>query len=168
MKDIILFAGKDALGWKAENVLAGAGVSIKDYNDIYNYLGSFRPGSKIMLDKGTVNYSIVSNIPAEAKILDLVNPSVLWKAVKNNIETANIREAHIKDGVAVTRFIYWIKKNMGRIPMSELSVAEKLEDIRSKSENYAGPSFDTIAGFGSHGAIVHYSATPATDVPVCG
>ena len=135
IEDIILFAGKGALDWKVENVLADAGVLVRDYNDIYSYVKDFGPGSKIMLDKSAVNYSIVNNIPAEAKILDLVNPSVLWKAVKNNIETANIKEAHIKDGVAVTRFIYWIKKNMGRTPMSELSITERLEKIRSRGEN---------------------------------
>lgn len=166
MENIILFAHKEALDWKVENVLANAGVSIMGYNDIYNYAMNFKPGSRIMLDKGTVNYAIVNNIPAEAKILDIVNPSLLWKAVKNNIETANIKEAHIKDGVAITRFIYWIKKNMGKTAMSELSVTKKLEDIRSRGENYIGPSFDTIAGFGSHGAIVHYSATPMTDTPI--
>ncbi len=166
IEDIILFAGKGALDWKVENVLADAGVLVRDYNDIYSYVKDFGPGSKIMLDKSAVNYSIVNNIPAEAKILDLVNPSVLWKAVKNNIETANIKEAHIKDGVAVTRFIYWIKKNMGRTQMSELSLIEKLEKIRSRGENYIEPSFDTIAGYGSHGAIVHYSAVPGTDVAV--
>ena len=166
MDNIILFADQKAFGSSVSDALARAGVSIKEYNGIYSYIKNLAGSSKIMLDKNTVNQSVADNIPKKAHILDMVNPSVLWKAVKNNIETSNIKEAHIKDGIAVTKFIYWFKKNMGKIPMSEMSVTEKLEEIRSRGENYIGPSFDTIAGFGSNGAIVHYSATPATDASI--
>ena len=165
-EDIVLFAKQDAFTGIIPGILAKAGVSIKDYNSIYSYIRNLEYGCKIMLDKNTVNQSVADNIPDKARILDMVNPSVLWKAVKNNIETSNIKEAHIKDGAAVTKFIYWFKKNMGKIPMSELSVTKKIEEIRSRGENYIGQSFDTIAGFGSHGAIVHYSATPATDASI--
>ncbi len=163
---IILFADKKAFGSKEEKALAAAGVLFMDYGDIYGYVKGFAKGSRVMLDKNIVNYAIVKNIPADVKIVNLVNPSVLWKAAKNSIEVNNIKKAHIKDGVAVTKFIYWFKKNMGKIPMTELSVTEKLENIRSKGEHYIGPSFDTISGFGAHGAIVHYSAVQETDASI--
>ncbi len=163
---IILFADKKAFGSKEEKALAAAGVLFMDYGDIYGYVKGFAKGSRVMLDKNIVNYAIVKNIPADVKVINLVNPSVLWKASKNSTEVNNIKKAHIKDGVAVTKFIYWFKKNMGKIPMTELSVTEKLENIRSKGEHYIGPSFDTISGFGAHGAIVHYSAVQETDASI--
>lgn len=166
MEEVTLFAYKEAFNKEAEEALKRAGVLIKNYNDIYYYIKNFTKNSKVLLDKNTVNYAISSNIPKEARIINKVNPSVLWKAVKNNTETSNIKKAHIKDGVAVTKFIYWIKNNMGKIPMSELSVIDKIEEIRSNAENYTGPSFDTIAGFGSHGAIVHYHATPSSNISI--
>lgn len=164
--NIILFADRKALGKETAEALQAAGVLFMDYGDIYSYVKDFAKGSKVMLDKDTVNQAVVKNIPSDVKIINLVNPSVLWKAIKNSTEVNNIKKAHIKDGVAVTKFIYWFKKNMGKIPMTELSVTEKLESIRSKGEHYIGPSFDTIAGFGAHGAIVHYSAAKETDVVI--
>jgi len=166
MEDAVFFAYREALSDSITEALSKAGVSVAGYNDIYNSIREFRKSSKIMLDKSTVSHAIVDSLPEDVKVLDFVNPSVLWKAVKNNIEISNIKKAHIKDGVAVTRFIFWIKNNIGKIPMTELGVSLKLEDFRKMQENYKGPSFDTIAGSGAHGAIVHYSATPATDTVI--
>lgn len=163
---ITLFADENAFDSKVKDALGAAGVLICNYNDIYGSIREFCAGSRVMLDKNVVNQAVVNNIPEDAEILDMLNPSMLWKAVKNSTEVRNIRKAHIKDGVAVTKFIYWLKKNVGTIPMTELSVTDKLEKIRAMGENYIGPSFDTIAGFAEHGAIVHYSATNATDAEI--
>ena len=78
----------------------------------------------------------------------------------------NERIAHIRDGVAVTKFIYWLKKNVGRIPITELSAAEKLYEFRSEQEDFIDNSFDPIIAYGKHAAIVHYFATPETDIPL--
>lgn len=166
MKDVTLFAHKEAFSSEILNELKQSGVLLKDYKDIYISIRQFLPKTRVMLDKNVVNQAIVDSIPKQVKVLNLVNPSVLWKATKNNTEIQNIKKAHIKDGVAVTKFIYWLKKNMGKIPMTELSVTEKLEQLRSMEENYIGPSFDTIAGFGEHGAIVHYFATKDSDAVI--
>ena len=78
----------------------------------------------------------------------------------------NERIAHIRDGVAVTKFIYWLKKNVGRIPITELSAAEKLYEFRSEQEDFIDNSFDPIIAYGKHAAIVHYFATSETDIPL--
>ena len=87
---------------------------------------------------------------------------MLPKAIKNPVEVENIRQAHIKDGIALTKFMYWLKKNIGKIPMTEISAAEKMESFRKEQEGYLEPSFEPISGYGVHGAIVHYSDTPET------
>jgi Xaa-Pro aminopeptidase len=85
------------------------------------------------------------------------------KAIKNRVEIENIRKVMVKDGVALTKFFYWIGQNSGTIPMSELSLAAKLNDLRSEQVNYLGPSFSTITAYNEHGALPHYSATPEYD-----
>ena len=93
------------------------------------------------------------------KVIDKVEPTNLPKAMKNDREVENFRIAHIKDGVAVTKFMHWLKKNVGQVDMDEISVADKLEELREEQPGYIGPSFEPIMGYGPHGAIVHYGAT---------
>ena len=92
-------------------------------------------------------------------IVNVMNPASSLKAVKTPVEMENIRKAHIKDGVAVTRFVYWLKKNIGKIPMNEVSVAEKLESFRKEQEGFIEPSFGTISAYGPNAAMCHYQAT---------
>ena len=82
------------------------------------------------------------------------------KAVKNQTEMENLRKAHLKDGIAVTRFMYWLKMNVGKQDMTEVSAAEYIEQLRKENEHFIEPSFSTICAYGANGAIVHYSATP--------
>jgi Xaa-Pro aminopeptidase len=95
--------------------------------------------------------------------MDCPSPTQLSKAKKNPVEIDNEREAHRKDGVAMVRFLRWLKENIGRIPMTEISVAEQLESYRREQVHYLEPSFDPIAAYGAHSAIVHYSATPESN-----
>ena len=88
------------------------------------------------------------------------------KAVKNETEISNTRKAHVKDAVAMCRFMYWLKKNVGKIPMTEISASDYLESLRREQEGLLDLSFDTICGYADHGAIVHYAATPESDVPL--
>src|SRR3712207_1239828 len=107
------------------------------------------------------------NIPEGVKIVEAMNPTILMKAIKNETEIANIRQAHIKDGIAHTKFIYWMKElvKSGKISgETEISASDKLEALRADQGDFICPSFEPIAGFGPHGAIVHYAATPETDV----
>ena len=97
-------------------------------------------------------------------MLDEKDPTERMKAIKNETEVRNTRNAHVKDAVAMCRFMYWLKKNVGKIPMTEISVSDYLEQLRAEQEGFLDLSFDTICGYADHGAIVHYAATPESDV----
>ena len=140
-------------------------MEIYSYDDVYSYVQTIDSDKRVLLSKANVNSRLVSNIPSEVTILDEENLTLLPKAVKNKTEVENERIAHIKDGVAVTRFIRWMKENAGKETITELSAAEKLYQFRSEQENFLGDSFDPIIAYGKHAAIVHYSATEETDIP---
>lgn len=162
---VLLFAQKEAFSEKLEKELSKDGVTLRPYNDIYTYVTSLPVSKTVLLDGESANYTLKQCLPEGITIIDAPNPSQLPKAIKNGVEVANMKKAHLKDGVAVTRFMYWLKQNVGKIEITELSAAEKLEDFRKQGENYIGPSFSPILSYGAHAAIVHYSATPETDIP---
>lgn len=164
--EIRLFANKDAFSDSLREILERAGVSLYGYEEIYDHLAKLPGGMKVLLHKGKVNGRLVKCLPEDTVILDQVNLTLLPKALKNETEVANERIAHIKDGTAVTKFICWLKKNVGKIPITELSAAKKLEEFREEQEHFLGNSFDPIISYGEHAAMNHYSATPETDVPV--
>ena len=161
--EIRLYINEKVLDDTVREALEAAGVSFYPYDQMYEDMKKINKKHTVLLDASKANFAIVSNIPAEVPVLDRPCPTVLMKAVKTPVEVENERKAHIKDGVAVCRFLHWIKTNVGKIPMTEISVAEKLEEFRQMGENYRGQSFGPIAAYAEHGAIVHYSATPETD-----
>ena len=165
-KEIKLFANEKAFPAEVLDALAKDGVTLLPYDSIYEYVKTFAKDMKVLLCKQKVNSRLVSNIPAEVEILDEENLTLLPKAIKNPVEVENERIAHIRDGVALTKFIYWLKKNVGKIPMTELSAEEKLYSFRAQQENFIDNSFDPIISYGVHAAINHYSATPETDIPI--
>ena len=165
-KEIKLFANENAFPAEVLDALAKDGVTLLPYDSIYEYVKTFAKDMKVLLCKQKVNSRMVSNIPAEVEILDEENLTLLPKAIKNPVEVENERIAHIRDGVALTKFIYWLKKNVGKIPMTELSAEEKLYSFRAQQENFIDNSFDPIISYGVHAAINHYSATPETDIPI--
>lgn len=142
------------------------GVTLRPYDAVYEDLAQIPQGQCLWLDNSRVNYAIFKSIAQGVRIFNRPNPTILKKAVKNQIEQENERLAHIKDGVAVTKFMYWLKKNVGKKSITECSAARHLEQLRKAQEDYIEPSFTPIMAYGSHGAIVHYSATPETDVPL--
>ena len=165
-KEIKLFANEKAFPAEVLDALAKDGVTLLPYDSIYGYVKTFAKDMKVLLCKQKANSRLVSNIPAEVEILDEENLTLLPKAIKNPVEVENERIAHIRDGVALTKFIYWLKKNVGKIPMTELSAEEKLYSFRAQQENFIDNSFDPIISYGVHAAINHYSATPETDIPI--
>ena len=138
-------------------------VCLFPYDGIYEAVRRFGKGDAILLDPERTSYALCRNIPDGAEIIEAQNPQILMKSVKNDTEAANLRRAHLKDGVAQTRFMYWLKKNIGKIPMTERSVSAKLEEFRAQQDGYIGASFEPISAFGEHGAIVHYSAARESD-----
>jgi len=113
-------------------------VTVCGYNDIYSATKTL--SGSVLVDPSSVNYAIVSNLRAKPVFKE--SPIILWKALKNETELKCTKWAHIKDGVAVTKFMYWLKKNAGKIEMSEMSVQSKLQVFRSEQENYLEDSFD--------------------------
>lgn len=163
-KETTLFVYESILGSDIKARLSQDGIKVKDYESIYDELSEIESGMKVWIDGSYANYRIVHSIPDTVEILEEQSPVILMKAVKTPAEMENMRLAHIKDGVAVTKFIYWLKTNVDKEIITELSAAKKLEEFRMAMENYIGPGFEPILGYGPHGAIVHYEATEATDV----
>ena len=121
---------------------------------------------RIWLDKSSANYAVIESINNDNKIINKLTPALQLKAVKNEAEIENEKKAHILDGVAMTNFLYWLKTNVGKEYMDELKLGDRLEDFRNRAESYIEPSFAPIVGYNEHGAIVHYSATKASNVVI--
>ncbi len=165
-QEAVLFINQQVLSDDIRAHLTQDGVTFQDYGQVYDYVKHIPQGKTLQMNLGVVSSAMLDSVPDGVKVLDKTDPTTLPKAIKNPVEVANMRAAHVKDGVAVTRFMYWLKQNVGKQPMDEISVAEKLESFRQEQEGYVGPSFDPIMAYGPHGAIVHYSATPETNVAI--
>lgn len=163
---VLLFAQEQSFDGALRKTLERDGVTLRPYGDIYDYAASIPAGKRVLIDPSCANYALKKSIPAQAVPVEAPNPTHLPKAIKNGVEVANMKKAHIRDGAALTRWIYWLKKNVGKTQITEISAADKLEEFRLAQEHYLGPSFDPIVSWGPHAAIVHYSATPETDIPV--
>ena len=158
--EAVLFINPAVLSEEIAANLRNDGVTIRPYGEVYDYVAALPAGTQLMMNLNVVNSKLESCVPAGVKVIDKADPTTLPKAMKNDREVENFRISHVKDGVAVTKFMHWLKKNVGKVDMDEISVAEKLEELRCAQENYVGPSFSPIMGYAAHGAIVHYSATP--------
>lgn len=139
------------------------GIITRPYDDFYEYVKQIGAGQTVLMNTSVVNYRICSNIPQGVKIIDAEDPTVVMKAIKNDTQLENLRNAHLKDAVAMCKFMYWLKTNVGKIPMTEISVSDYLADLRAQQDGFLDLSFATICGYADHGAIVHYSATPESD-----
>ena len=160
---VYLFIDDNKLNDEIINELNKENVIIKPYNDIYEFVKTIDEKENVLLDDEKVNYSIYNNLPNEVKKINGLNPTMNFKALKNSIELENIRNSHLKDGIAFTKFMYWLKNSVGKLEISEISAAEKLESLRREQDGFIEPSFATIAGYKEHAAMMHYSATPETD-----
>lgn len=158
IQEIILYIDKNKITEEVEKYFIDKNIKIKDYFSIYEEVKNIPEKDKVLLDINKVNYLIYNSIPAGTEIIDKPNPSTLMKACKNDIELENLKNAHIKDGVAVTKFMYWLKKNIKSQEITEISAAEKLESFRREWEDYLEPSFNTISAYEANAAMMHYSA----------
>lgn len=139
-------------------------ITTRPYESFYDDVKAIPAGKKVLMDTSVANYRICNSIPANVEIINAPDPTVYMKSIKNEVEIANIREAHKKDAVAMIKFMYWLKTNVGKIPMTEISAADHLAGLRAEQDGFLDLSFDTICGYAEHGAIVHYSATPESDM----
>lgn len=160
-----LYADEKKFPKKVLNELKKNEIFMKPYNDIYAAVKNINPTSVILLDPERVNYTLYQNIPKKAMITERENPEVLMKCIKNDTEIKNTKKAHLKDAVAHTKFMFWLKHAAGSDDIvTEISASDKLESFRAQQEGYLGASFAPISAFGEHGAIVHYSAAPESGV----
>ncbi len=141
-------------------------AEVRPYDDIYKDIAALPEGSRLWLDPATCNCALYGSVPEWAGTHEALTPAALMKMIKNKAETEGMKRAHVLDGVAVTKLIKWLKDTAHTVPKTELSVAEKLRELRLSNEECFDLSFETIAGYGPNGAIIHYSATPETDAEV--
>ena len=162
MDEAILFAGERAFDETVRKYLAEHHITLKPYDDFYTYVADLvktGPKEKLLVCENRINYRLKKEL-GDAVIVDRANPTTLMKAVKNSTEQENLRKVHLMDGVAVTKFMYWLKTNVGKVPMTEVSASDYLESLRGSNPTYIEPSFATICEYGANGAIIHYTATP--------
>ena len=143
-------------------VLKDAGVNIRGYDEIIPALKGLEPDVPVLADASKLTAALMDALE-RAEIIRGENPSTYMKSIKNDVELENLRRVHVKDGVAVTRLMYWLKQNVGKIPMTEISVSDKLLDFRKEQEHFISPSFNTICAYRANAAMMHYSATPESD-----
>ncbi|MBR3796125.1 MAG: aminopeptidase P family protein [Clostridia bacterium] len=154
----IWFVDGDKIDDSVQEALLAEGVYLRGYDDIGAVLEEIEAGTGVMLDGNKLTARLCAAL-ADVNIIQHENPAFRIKAIKNSVELDNLRRAHIKDGLAVTRLMYWLKQNAGKIEMDEISVSERLLALRAAQEHFISPSFDTICAYRENAAMMHYKAT---------
>lgn len=159
-EECLLFIQPEALSEIIWKELEQDTVKIYPYHSVYQYIQAIPETETVLLSKKRVNYAILSGLKEGITIVDEINPTTIKKAIKNKVELENLRKSHIKDGVAVTKFMYWLKHQVGKEEITEISAADYLEGLRKEQEGFLELSFDTISAYQANAAMMHYSATP--------
>ena len=141
--------------------LRADGFTLLPYDSFYDDLRNLR--GAVLLDRETSSERILQSLPEEVKVMQDYSPVMKRKAVKNQVEMEGVHAVHLKDGVAMCKFLYWLKTTVGSGEITEISAAEKLHEFRAQQDLFMGDSFEAIVGYGPHAAIVHYCATPESD-----
>lgn len=161
-----LFLNPDKLTESEKTQLLKSGVEIFNYEEIADALQVLKEGSVLLIDPKRTCFAYSKLVPQTVKIIKETNPSTRLKAVKNNTELENTRQAMRKDGVAITRFLKWLSENIGKTTITELSAAAQLLSYRSEQEGFIGDSFNTISAYKAHGALPHYGASEESNSEV--
>ena len=156
MERVLLFTDISKFSNEIKNYFNKNNVELFDYFDFYNYLENILLKNKILLDYDNVNCFIVKSINKNIEIINGENPTVSMKAIKNETEIKNTINAHIKDGVAVTKLMYWLKNQKDYSKIKEMDIVEKVEEFRCEQEGYLGNNFSTISAFGKNSPMMHY------------
>ena len=175
-KSVTLYINKEKLTPEVSAYLKAEGIKVEDYDQVKNGLKQYFEYN-ILLDPDEINYALYEVVKNKGRMNDLQKTEIVeeespvkrMKTVKNETEIAGFRSAMLKDGIAMTKFLYWLSGYIGKPEISqltEISIDEKLTSLRAEQSLYRDISFDTIAGYGAHAAIVHYEATPETDIPL--
>ena len=164
MSQMHLYINEAKLSEEMKAQFAKDHIFLHPYNDIYEDVKMIAEEESVLIDPARLNYALYSNIPDGVKKIEQRNPEVLFKAVKNPVEIENIRKAQLKDSVAHVRFMKWLKENVGKIRITEMSASEKLDEFRMEMGNFIRPSFEPISSYGEHCALMHYTSSQETDV----
>lgn len=163
LDSVHLFIDDSKLSVEIKGILSKDNIVLQPYNDVYKFVSQLSSDEIILIDPARLNYTLYNSIPADVKTVESTNPSILFKAMKNDIEIDNIKKAHIKDAVAHTKFLYWLKTTLGIEPITELSASDKLESLRAEQEGFLWPSFAPISAYGPHAAMCHYASSEETN-----
>ena len=160
----VLYIKDEKLSPEVKEYLNAEGVAIDDYDNIIDALNSY-DGYTLLIDPATTNYTL-SQLRGNFNLVSAPSPVPEMKAIKNEVECNGFRNAMQRDGVAMVKFLKWLEEAVPKGCETELSVSAKLRQLRAEQPLFKEESFDTIAGYEEHGAIVHYEPTPDTDVPL--
>lgn len=156
-----LYIDNNKVNHKVRESLKLEGIQVIDYNLITDYVKNIK--GTVLIDPAKTNASIYSSINPNLKIIEDTNITTILKAVKNDIEIENMEKSQVRDGVAMVKFIKWLRETIGKEKVTEISATKKLSNLRAEAENSKGDSFATIAGYKEHAAMMHYSATKESD-----
>ena len=157
-----LFIHAETLTDEVRAYLADNDITVCAYDEIYDAAAKLAADKVMLMDEHTINYRIRMAFPEGLKVVDDLNPSERMKAIKNATELKNTRIAHLKDGVAVTKFMYWLKTHVGKEYITEYTAGKYLDSLRAEQENFLDLSFDNISAYGANAAMMHYSAKEET------
>jgi Xaa-Pro aminopeptidase len=160
----VLYIKDEKLSPEVIEYLNAEGVAVDDYDNIIDALNSY-DGYTLLIDPATTNYTL-SQLRGNFNLVSAPSPVPEMKAIKNEVECNGFRNAMQRDGVAMVKFLKWLEEAVPKGCETELSVSAKLRQLRAEQPLFKDESFDTIAGYEEHGAIVHYEPTPDTDVPL--
>lgn len=156
-KETTLYIIKEKITEDVSSYLSSCGIVCKEYNEIETDLRNYN-GNNIQMSYNT-NYAIFNAARSNAEVILHDSPVLYFKSIKNDTEIEGFRNAMTRDGVAMVKFLYWLEKSVGKENINEVTIDKKLTELRSQQQHFRGISFDTIAGYQEHGAIVHYEAT---------
>lgn len=159
-----LYIDEEKLSGEIKEAFAKDGIVLRPYDAIYEDIKQYNKGETLLIDPARLNYALYSNISSLAKKKEKRNPEELFKSVKNKTELENIRKAQIKDSVAHVRFMKWLKENVGKTTITEMSASDRLDEFRAEMGNFIRPSFEPISSYGEHAALCHYTSSPETNV----
>lgn len=156
----VLFIQKSALDESVWAYLNEKGIQVEEYGSIVTWLQNLPAQGKILVDDRFCSYCLYKTLSEKQTLVEKRNPTEILKAIKNPVELANMEKYYLKDSLALTKFIYWLKKNIGKIEITEITAADKLESFRREIPECLGLSFPTIGGYKANAAMMHYEATP--------
>jgi len=162
METMALYIDSRLFDKELTDYLEGNHVSAAAYENIYEDAAKLH-NETVLLEPSKINYALFQCLAPDCPIVEAMNPTSMMKAVKNPVEVENLRKCHIKDGVAVTKFIYWLKNKAPKGGFTETEAADYLEDLRKAQDGYLCPSFDTISAYGPNAAMCHYHAEKGSD-----